>query len=115
MYTKGVWRRMQPWQRQMRHLIVRQITPRQLSQHATWLTPCPRHLLCFPTVVCEIAQILHCGLDRQTVQILMALCEHGVNPEALAAVVRELRRESASLRVQKCWCCTPPPMCKLRR
>jgi len=51
-------------------------------------------------VVYEISQILNVGLDRQTVQILMALCEHGVNPEALAAVVRELRREAASIQVR---------------
>jgi mitotic-spindle organizing protein 1 len=25
------------------------------------------------------------------------LCEHGVNPEALAAVVKELRREAAAV------------------
>lgn len=48
-------------------------------------------------VVYEMSQLLNTGLDRQTVQLLMALCEHGVNPEALAAVVRELRREAASI------------------
>lgn len=48
----------------------------------------------------EISQVLRCGLDRDTVEILLNLVEHGVNPEALAAVVRELRREQAVL---------PPP------
>lgn len=48
-------------------------------------------------VVYEMSQLLNTGLDRQSVQLLMALCEHGVNPEALAAVVRELRREAAAI------------------
>jgi mitotic-spindle organizing protein 1 len=36
------------------------------------------------------------GLDRKTLGILVALCEQGVNPEALAEVVKFLRREQAS-------------------
>jgi mitotic-spindle organizing protein 1 len=44
-----------------------------------------------------MANLLGTGLDRQTLSILIALCEHGVNPEALAAVVKELRREAAAL------------------
>ena len=73
-------------------------------------------LLC--AVVYEISQILNVGLDRQTVQILMALCEHGVNPEALAAVVRELRREADSIKVRgvlvlllRLWAHTLPALC----
>ncbi|KAL2643958.1 hypothetical protein R1flu_011545 [Riccia fluitans] len=37
------------------------------------------------------------NLDRQTVSILVGLCEHGVHPEALATVVKELRREGAAM------------------
>nr|A9NKD9.1 RecName: Full=Mitotic-spindle organizing protein 1; AltName: Full=Mitotic-spindle organizing protein associated with a ring of gamma-tubulin 1 [Picea sitchensis]ABK21100.1 unknown [Picea sitchensis]ABR16900.1 unknown [Picea sitchensis] len=45
----------------------------------------------------SISNFLQTGLDRHTLSILIALCEHGVNPEALAAVVKELRREAAAL------------------
>ena len=35
----------------------------------------------------------------QALSICTSLCECGVNPEALAAVVKELRREGAALKV----------------
>lgn len=44
-----------------------------------------------------MSNLLGTGLDRPTLAILVALCEHGVNPEALAAVVKELRREASAL------------------
>ena len=43
-------------------------------------------------------EILNCGLDRESLGLLVALTEEGVNPEALAAVVKELRREAAAIR-----------------
>lgn len=46
----------------------------------------------------EISLLLNTGLDRQTLSVLVSLCEAGVNPEALALVVQELRREAAKLR-----------------
>lgn len=46
----------------------------------------------------QISNILDCGLDKDTLRILVSLCEAGVNPEALAHVVKELRREAALLR-----------------
>jgi len=46
----------------------------------------------------EISKILDTGLDRETLSILIGLLENGVNPEALAAVVKELRREASALR-----------------
>eukprot|EP00793_Prasinoderma_coloniale_P001372 PRCOL_00005147-RA len=46
----------------------------------------------------EISKILNTGLDRETVSIIIGLCENGVNPEALAAVVKELRREGDELK-----------------
>ena len=49
-------------------------------------------------VLFDISQLLHTGLDRETLNCLVGLTETGVNPEALAAVVLELRRESAALR-----------------
>ncbi|KAK2412282.1 mitotic-spindle organizing protein 1B [Trifolium repens] len=41
----------------------------------------------------HMSNILDTGLDRHTLSILMALCDLGVNPEALAAIVKELRKE----------------------
>jgi mitotic-spindle organizing protein 1 len=46
----------------------------------------------------EIGNILNTGLDKETLKILVQLCEAGVNPHALATVVKELRREAAALR-----------------
>jgi len=46
----------------------------------------------------ELSRLLDCGLDRETLSILIALVENGVNPEALAAVVKELRREATALK-----------------
>jgi len=48
--------------------------------------------------VYEIAQILDVGLDKRTLSILIALCEHGVNPEALAAAVKQLQREAHAIK-----------------
>lgn len=39
--------------------------------------------------------MLETGLDREKISILLNLCELGVNPEALAAIVKELRKEAA--------------------
>lgn len=44
-----------------------------------------------------ISKILDTGLDKETLQILVGLCETGVNPEALAYIVKELRREAKTL------------------
>ncbi|RFU26045.1 hypothetical protein B7463_g10291, partial [Scytalidium lignicola] len=41
----------------------------------------------------EISTLLNADLDRQTLSICVSLIENGVNPEALASVVRELKRE----------------------
>lgn len=45
----------------------------------------------------DISQLLQTGLDRETLAALVGLTESGINPEALAAVVKELRREAAAL------------------
>lgn len=42
---------------------------------------------------------MNCGVDQRTLSILVNLVENGVNPEALAAVVKELKRESEALKV----------------
>ena len=44
----------------------------------------------------HMSNILETGLDRHTLSVLIALCDLGLNPEALAAVVKELRRETLS-------------------
>ncbi|KAJ4709235.1 Mitotic-spindle organizing 1B-like protein [Melia azedarach] len=43
----------------------------------------------------HMSNILDTGLDRHTLSILISLSDLGVNPEALAAVVKELRRETS--------------------
>jgi mitotic-spindle organizing protein 1 len=51
-------------------------------------------------VVHEISQILDTGLDKETLAILIGLCEAGAHPEALAKVVQELKKEANSLKQQ---------------
>ncbi|DAZ98110.1 TPA: hypothetical protein N0F65_003096 [Lagenidium giganteum] len=46
--------------------------------------------------VYELSRLLNTGLDRDTLATLMALLQKGVNPEALAAVVMDLRKEAAT-------------------
>ncbi|WMV35558.1 hypothetical protein MTR67_028943 [Solanum verrucosum] len=52
-------------------------------------------------LVFHMSNILDTGLDRHSLSVLIALSELGFNPEALAAVVKEFRRETpASSSVQ---------------
>lgn len=44
----------------------------------------------------HMSNLLDTSLDRHTLSILIALCDLGLNPEALAAVVKELCREPTS-------------------
>jgi len=46
----------------------------------------------------ELSKLLNTGLDNETLSICVRLCERGAHPEALATVVRELRRESQAIR-----------------
>jgi mitotic-spindle organizing protein 1 len=41
---------------------------------------------------------MNTGLDMETLTTCVKLCEAGVNPEALAAVIKEIRRETAALK-----------------
>jgi mitotic-spindle organizing protein 1 len=50
-------------------------------------------------VVKEISKLLNTGLNDDTLRVCIQLCEAGVNPEALATVIQELRREAAALQV----------------
>lgn len=47
----------------------------------------------------EISRLLNTGLDMESLSICVRLCEQGINPEALSAVIKELRKASESLRV----------------
>ena len=47
-------------------------------------------------VVEELADLLNVGLSRETLSIVQ-LCEHGVSPDALAAVVKEIQREAKTV------------------
>ncbi|GMI12698.1 hypothetical protein TrLO_g15688 [Triparma laevis f. longispina] len=49
----------------------------------------------------EISDILNTGLDRTALKAIMDLVESGVAPEALVAVVEELRKEKLSEQVQR--------------
>ena len=51
------------------------------------------------SAVKDISNLLNTGLDDETLRICVQLLEAGVNPEALANVVQELRREVASIKV----------------
>lgn len=44
--------------------------------------------------IMEMSNILRTGLNRNTLGLLVALCNEGVSPDALAEIVRFLRRES---------------------
>ncbi|RDD43504.1 Mitotic-spindle organizing protein 1 [Trichoplax sp. H2] len=50
-------------------------------------------------IVQEISDLLNTGLDRKTLSICVQLCEAGINPEALAFVIQELRRETQKFKV----------------
>lgn len=46
----------------------------------------------------ELSKLLNTGLDRRSLELMVGLCESGVNPEALAAAVRELRAQARAVR-----------------
>ncbi|KZP30528.1 hypothetical protein FIBSPDRAFT_814838 [Athelia psychrophila] len=48
----------------------------------------------------DISQLLNTQLDKESLATCVGLIESGVNPEALAAVIQELRRENAAIRAQ---------------
>ncbi|KAI8841236.1 mitotic-spindle organizing gamma-tubulin ring associated-domain-containing protein, partial [Chytridium lagenaria] len=48
----------------------------------------------------EISLLLNTGLDKDALATCISLCEMGVNPEALAAVIKELKREARALQVE---------------
>ncbi|EAU90559.1 hypothetical protein CC1G_00943 [Coprinopsis cinerea okayama7 len=46
-------------------------------------------------ILYELAQLLNTQLDKETLATCVGMIENGVNPDALAAVIQELRRENA--------------------
>ncbi|KAK4122634.1 hypothetical protein N657DRAFT_646348 [Parathielavia appendiculata] len=58
----------------------------------------------------EIATILNCHLDRRTLSICISMIENGVNPEALANVIKELRKQGQEAQLE-----TPAAAASTRR
>ncbi|GLJ16434.1 hypothetical protein SUGI_0279590 [Cryptomeria japonica] len=48
-------------------------------------------------LVFSMSNFMQTRIDQHNLTILIALTEQGVNPEALAAVIKELRREAAAI------------------
>ncbi|KAH7977765.1 hypothetical protein HPB49_003515 [Dermacentor silvarum] len=46
-------------------------------------------------VILEMSQLLNTGLDARSLALCVQLCESGVNPEALAGLIKELRARAA--------------------
>lgn len=46
----------------------------------------------------SISNILDTGLDMETLSVCIQLCELGVNPEAIATVIKVIRTEAAKLK-----------------
>jgi len=60
-----------------------------------WVLGWSQRLIVVHSVLYEMSQLLDTGLDRTSLGLLVALCEQGLNPEALAAIVKEIRRETS--------------------
>jgi len=48
-------------------------------------------------ILYDISQLLNTQLDKETLATCVGMIESGVNAEALAAVILELRREASSV------------------
>jgi len=51
-------------------------------------------------ILYDISQLLNTGLDREAFATCVDMIETGTNPEALAAVVQEMRKEKVGLSVR---------------
>ena len=51
------------------------------------------------TTLQELSRLLNTGLDDESLALCVRLCEQGAHPEALATIIRELRRESQAIKV----------------
>lgn len=45
----------------------------------------------------QLSALLGAGLDKQSLGICVSLLESGVNPEALACIMKEIKKEAESL------------------
>jgi len=45
-----------------------------------------------------MARLLNTGLDRRSIELILGLCEAGVNPDALAAAITEIRDKADAAR-----------------
>lgn len=55
-------------------------------------------MLVVSAVLYEISKLLHTGLTRDQLSLCITLCETGgVNPEALAMAIKELKREAQAM------------------
>lgn len=54
-------------------------------------------------VVQDMAKILHTGLDSTSLRICYQLLQEGVHPEALAAIIKELRQEQKARHMNETW------------
>ncbi|KHN98220.1 uncharacterized protein MAM_03981 [Metarhizium album ARSEF 1941] len=48
----------------------------------------------------EISTLLNCHLDRRAISICVSMIEKGVNPEALARIIKDLRQEAQDVERQ---------------
>jgi len=53
------------------------------------------------TVLQDLSRLLNTGLDADALALCVRLCENGANPEALATVIKEIRRQSEAIRLQE--------------
>ena len=49
----------------------------------------------------ELSDLMNCQLDTETLNILVELCELGIDPSSLARVVIDLREEQAKEKKSK--------------
>ncbi|KAK8864407.1 mitotic-spindle organizing protein 1 [Kwoniella newhampshirensis] len=49
----------------------------------------------------DLSQLLQTGLDKNTLSVCVGMIEQGANPDTLAAVIKALRREQDTIKVQQ--------------
>ncbi|KAB5585903.1 mitotic-spindle organizing gamma-tubulin ring associated-domain-containing protein [Coniochaeta sp. 2T2.1] len=78
----------------------------EISTILVWAFTFPPSLLFPPWVFIAFSYVdknpggQNCHLDRRTVSICISLIENGINPEALASVVQELRAEAQEVQAE---------------
>lgn len=53
------------------------------------------------SVISKLSEMLNTGLTEEQLQICIQLCEAGVNPSAVAEVVRQIRSQVAELKAKE--------------